>query len=569
MATEDVQFLNVFRGKRIKLTLKSSSYLGVVQRINLNKTLVLVDVVSCSNGCKIPGSKLFFGREIVNVELSNEADGGNIHDPAAEERLNVERFQPYRKSIAFDDDEEEEEFINFVVIDEFHEKFGTAVMHIKKHRVIGVGADGVEAYKLGRLCWLQIATKNKVYLFDILLLGAQAFKNGLSMILENKHILKVIHDCRAMAGSLIAQFGVKLTNVFDTQVADVMCFYSETGGFLPDRVSTLQEVVSLHLKVPSSQLLSLQMKSQFTKEQEMWQQRPCPVPLLKVMALSVIHLQPLRLVLLDALMIDYMALVDSYISSSHYKPDDLQHISMEDMLEMPRELKQLEQMRRDRQEWAANHYPITEQGLLARFKPRTPPETSAAEQDQGQTPAKESCDPAASLSSIRADPHSSPKGPLRAASVSSVDARASPDPAAQAPVPCATPDLRKEMHVNGPLSLSVGRGRTEVPMMGRGRSFGREQSSVPALPTMGRGFLLHMSQAHKPGESTGDIETPGRMGVTPSCPNQTLTQDVMPQPGQSASNNLPKDTSGMKGDIFRPQPPSSSSLSQSFISFRY
>lgn len=103
MAAEDVQFLNVFRGKRIKLTLKSSSYLGVVQRINLNKTLVLVDgqkknfspftlctvvtvdcagflelpstcvcvlcsVVSCSNSCKIPGSKLFFGREIVNGE---------------------------------------------------------------------------------------------------------------------------------------------------------------------------------------------------------------------------------------------------------------------------------------------------------------------------------------------------------------------------------------------------------------------------------------------------------------------------------------------------------------------
>lgn len=46
-----------------------------------------------------------------------------------------------------------------------------------------------------------------------------------------------------------------------------MCFYSETGGFLPNRVSTLQEVVSLHLKVPSSQLLSLQMKSQLTRVQ--------------------------------------------------------------------------------------------------------------------------------------------------------------------------------------------------------------------------------------------------------------------------------------------------------------
>ena len=51
------------------------------------------------------------------------------------------------------------------------------------------------------------------------------------------------------------------------QVADVMCFYSEAGGLLPDRVSTLQEVVSLHLKVPSSQLLSLQLKAQLTTVQ--------------------------------------------------------------------------------------------------------------------------------------------------------------------------------------------------------------------------------------------------------------------------------------------------------------
>lgn len=47
----------------------------------------------------------------------------------------------------------------------------------------------------------------------------------------------------------------------------MMCFCSETGGLLPDRVSTFQEVVSLHLKVPSSQLSSLQMKDQLTKVQ--------------------------------------------------------------------------------------------------------------------------------------------------------------------------------------------------------------------------------------------------------------------------------------------------------------
>lgn len=32
------------------------------------------------------------------------------------------------------------------------------------------------------------------------------------------HFVQVIHDCRAIAGCLISQFGVQLVNVFDTQV---------------------------------------------------------------------------------------------------------------------------------------------------------------------------------------------------------------------------------------------------------------------------------------------------------------------------------------------------------------
>ena len=49
------------------------------------------------------------------------------------------------------------------------------------------------------------------------------------------------------------------------QVADVVCFYSESGGSLPDRVSTLQEVVSLHLRMPPSRLASLRIRSQITQ----------------------------------------------------------------------------------------------------------------------------------------------------------------------------------------------------------------------------------------------------------------------------------------------------------------
>ncbi|XP_034713435.1 piRNA biogenesis protein EXD1 isoform X2 [Etheostoma cragini] len=568
MVLNDVQFLNTLKGKRVKLTLKTSSYLGVVQRINPNKTLILTDVVSGSNGVKCPGSKMFFGHEILNVEFTNEANAtiGNIHDHQFEEHLNVERFQPYKKTITFDKDDEE--YINFVVIDEFQEMFGSAVMHIKKQHVIGVGTDGVEVFKHGRLCWLQIATKRKVYLFDILILGARAFKNGLSMILENKHILKVIHDCRAIAGCLIAQFGVKLTNVFDTQVADVMCFYSETGGLLPDRVSTLQEVVSLHLKVPSSQLLSLQMMSQLTKEElEMCYERPCPLPLLKVMALSVIHLQPLRLVLLDTIMTDYMAMVDSYLNSSHFQPGELEHVGMESVLELPRELRQLEQTRRERQKWAADHYPVTEEGLLARFNPRsqTPSQPTLVTENHGQTQV-ESFEPENVESPSQVDTllHKLPLSPPRVNNVLSVDIHASPDPQGTAS------DLTKEPAVTSPLSLGVGRGRTEVLMdtMGRGRPFGKEQSSIPALPAIGRGFLLQISQDQIPRESMGDI-TAVRMGVATLCPYNTHTQEGMSEPGPSV-HDLPKDTSGMTGEQFRAAPKSvPSSLTQSFMSFRY
>ncbi|XP_061599282.1 piRNA biogenesis protein EXD1 [Cololabis saira] len=538
MDVEDVEFLNILKGKRIKLSLKTSSYFGVVHRINPNKTLVLADVTD-RNGSKIPGTKLFCGHEIVNVEFvkeSNDDNDGNINVDGLGEQLKVEKFQPYRKTITLDDDDNEE-YINFVVIDEFHEKFGPAVMHIKKQQVIGVGAEGVETFKSGRLCWLQIATKQKVYLFDVLQLGTRAFKNGLSMILESKHILKVIHDCRAIAGSLISQFGVKMTNVFDTQVhvADVMCFYSETGGFLPDKVCTLQEVVSLHLKVPSSKLTSLQMKSQITeKEREIWFNRPCPVALLKVLVLSVIHLQPLRLVLLDSLMMDYMAVVDSYLSSTHYEPAALEPLTMEDLMELPRELQQLSEMQRERRERAAGRFPVTEQGLLARFNPhpqQQPPQISPAENHHTSTET-ESFEPAVVKppSSTEMEPlgNQNTPIPLSVTRVSPVDDCASLNQPSQLPTPAIGSDVIKEMTASHPLSTDVARGCKEAPVMGRGKPFGKEQASFPALPSIGRGFFLQLPPPQIPGESARNVSAPDGLGAVPTCGRKTPRNTSLP-----------------------------------------
>lgn len=40
---EAINFFHAFEGKRVKVTLKKSSYVGFIQRINSNKSLVFVD----------------------------------------------------------------------------------------------------------------------------------------------------------------------------------------------------------------------------------------------------------------------------------------------------------------------------------------------------------------------------------------------------------------------------------------------------------------------------------------------------------------------------------------------
>ncbi|XP_068608172.1 piRNA biogenesis protein EXD1 [Brachionichthys hirsutus] len=461
---EETGLRDFFVGKRVTLTLGDSSYAGTVKRINPSKSLILTDV-TCSDGCRRPGSKLFFGPDILN------------------------------------DADDEKEKIKFVVVDNFHENFGPAVMDIKRQHAIGVGADGVDAFKHGRLCWLQIATKNKVYLFDILLLGDRAFKNGLSMIFENKHILKIIHDCRFIAGYLISQHGTNIANIFDTQVADVMRFFSETGGFLPNRVSTLEEVVSLHLKVPSSQLTYYQMKSKLVQEDwRVWQKRPCTAPLLKLMALSVIHLLPLRLVLVDSLMMDYVSLVDSYLNSGYFEPDELHHTRTGSVLELPSEFRKLEQMCRERQKWARGHYPVTAQGLLARFDPRIPSPEQASPVEEQRRRLKAESGTMESPSSTKVDPPLLNPLPIpsKVNGGPSVVVHASPDEKAQASVPATVPKPTADTTgVRG--APGLGRGSAQVLMDMRSRML-----PPKALPATGRGFLLQVSKAKEPGESRGE-----------------------------------------------------------------
>uniref|UniRef100_A0A8I3WRH7 piRNA biogenesis protein EXD1 n=1 Tax=Callithrix jacchus TaxID=9483 RepID=A0A8I3WRH7_CALJA len=336
--SSDYYFLNKILWRRVKLTLVCGVFEGVLQHVDPNKIVVLKKVKNVETGRSVPGVKMFFGHEIVNVELLDEVEQGSVRENSSSVSLDVERTgmekmkvevlnvcesvspAPEAPTTSLLNDlkysPSEEEEVTYTVIDQFQQKFGAAMLHIKKQSVLSVAAEGVNVCRHGKLCWLQVATNCRVYLFDIFLLGSRAFNNGLQMILEDKRILKIIHDCRWLSDCLSHQYGILLNNVFDTQVADVLQFSMETGGYLPNCITTLQESLIKHLKIAPKYLFFLEEKQKLIQENpEVWFIRPVSPSLLKILALEATYLLPLRLALLDEMMSDLTTLVDGYLNT--------------------------------------------------------------------------------------------------------------------------------------------------------------------------------------------------------------------------------------------------------------
>ncbi|XP_028351264.1 piRNA biogenesis protein EXD1 isoform X2 [Physeter macrocephalus] len=339
--SSDYHFLNQILWRRVKLTLVCGIFEGVLQHVDPNKIVVLKKVKNVETDRSVPGVKMFFGHEIVNVELLDEEEQGAVREKASSVSLNTERnrmdtikdedlnvYKPASPAceapttsllndLKYSPSEEEE--VTYTVVDQFQQKFGAAMLHIKKQSVLSVAAEGANVCRHGRLCWLQVATNRRVYLFDIFLLGSRAFSNGLQMVLEDKRILKVIHDCRWLSDCLSHQYGILLNNVFDTQ-----------------------------------------------ENPELWFTRPISPSLLKILALEATYLLPLRLVLLDEMMSDLTTLVDGYLNT--YRKGSADWLGGMELtcMELPEELLQLKDFQRQRRERAAKEYRVNEQGLLIR-----------------------------------------------------------------------------------------------------------------------------------------------------------------------------------------------------------
>ncbi|XP_074853116.1 piRNA biogenesis protein EXD1 isoform X5 [Carettochelys insculpta] len=363
--SSDYQFLNEILGKAVKITLKCGIFQGILQHVDSNRSIVLSRVKNLETGRSVPGVKMFFGCEIVNVELLEELEEGAARGAAAPirdslvtggvgmDRGELAEHSPQSSTFVIPESpdirlsnlryalaEEEEENMEYIVIDQFQQKFGPAMLHIKKQSVFSVAAEGVNLCRHGRLCWLQVATRSQVFLFDVFRLGRGVFKNGLQMVLEDKKILKV---------------------------ADVLHFSNVTGGFLPHRISSLQECLMRHLKMSPRKVSFLEYRQQALQgNPELWFARPLPPSLLQVLALETIYLLPLRLLLLDEIMSDLTSLVERYLNAYREGSADLLGSTEASCMELPVELRQLGEIQKLRREKAVKMYKISEEGLLIR-----------------------------------------------------------------------------------------------------------------------------------------------------------------------------------------------------------
>ncbi|KAM6444468.1 piRNA biogenesis protein EXD1 [Rhynochetos jubatus] len=410
MALSSERFRAVL-GRTVKVTLKCGVFQGVLQHVNPDRSLLLRTVKNLETGRSTPGVKMFFGHEIVDVELLDEPDTGKGTAMLSECTSAVEGnkqadtgpadCRPWSFRVSLESQlrasdslkyslsgKKKEEHVEYTVVDCFQQKFGPAVLHLKQQCVVSIAGEGVNLCRHGKLSWLEIATETHVFLFDIFLLGPQAFKNGLQLVLEDKNILKVMHDCRWISDCLFHQYGVLLLNVFDTQVADALQFSMATGGFLPHRVCTLQECLMQHLKIPSKWEVIMKCEQQMASgNPDIWFLRPFPASLLKALSLKAMYLLLLHSSLMDNLMSDLTAVVQDYLNAYQSGSAGRFGNMKPTCMELPEELRRLADIQKLRRERAIRDYRMNEDGLLIRpemeLKERNHPQKDENYRDDG------------------------------------------------------------------------------------------------------------------------------------------------------------------------------------------
>ena len=162
------------------------------------------------------------------------------------------------------------------VIDQLGDSFSRAVEILDGGCLVGLSGEGRSLGRDGTLSWLGLATAEEVFLFDIISLGSDAFKYGLKSIIEDRNIIKVVHDSRFLADCLHHQFDVSVVNVYDTMVGDyVFCNQFCYGGYLPANFRSLSLLLRDYLGIEDFHIFYPRYRrTHLDQDSKVWEARP-------------------------------------------------------------------------------------------------------------------------------------------------------------------------------------------------------------------------------------------------------------------------------------------------------
>ncbi|XP_070196997.1 streptococcal hemagglutinin-like [Littorina saxatilis] len=194
--------------------------------------------------------------------------------------------------------------------------FKDAIDHLKACHTVGVSFEGIRLGRDGVLCWILVSTAEHTMFFDVKTMGSGCFDAGIKDILQSHKILKVIHDCRLPSDILHHQYGTKLVNILDTQVAAVYVYKMRHNNDYPRYVMSLPDCLQMYLWMDREDLYFPLVRAHCPeKDEEVYALRPEPSLVYQWMHQRCHFLLALRDREMDEILLEFTMGVDHYLQS--------------------------------------------------------------------------------------------------------------------------------------------------------------------------------------------------------------------------------------------------------------
>lgn len=143
----------------------------------------------------------------------------------------------------------------------------------EEHLTIGFDCEGVDLARHGRLCIMQLAFEDAIYLVDAIE-GGDSLMHACKAALESAYVTKVVHDCKRDSEALYFQYGIRLNNVFDTQIAYSLIEEQQGRKWIPDDYISFVDLLADIRYCGVTYNEKEEVRSLLRKNPEFWTQRP-------------------------------------------------------------------------------------------------------------------------------------------------------------------------------------------------------------------------------------------------------------------------------------------------------